>query len=358
MTSDTTSPKPARKKLEVPLYVPPARQAAQGQAVSLPQVVAPSLEGLAVTVASSEGFTAEQVKERFQELARPYATERMRSLEEQLAWGDEVLLNIIGYSQGHLLPFSVRTNVWLPLEPDSQLPGFYETLVGRAPRQSVVMDLTLPRDYPIEALRGTPARFMVDVQAAREVTYLEPESAQFLQAFGRGATLGEAMRSVVQQMQNEYTQLLLLQAQQQVLDEVATRTQGEIPAPLIDEEIRRRWGASEGKSLMELNLSDEEQQESLSTWLKDTGTRAEAERRLRIALALGAICKRDGLTLTPEVVEKVLRAQATAAGLTMEEAAAALRAEPQQLSRIDQAAWHLMAVDHVMSKAQLRFGGA
>jgi trigger factor len=355
---DNTTKNPSKKPFEVPLYVPPAQKAERGQAVELPTVEAPSLEGLSVTVPAPEGFTVEQVQARFEELARPLATERARSPEEEIAWGDEVLLNIVGYSNGKILPFSVRTNVWLPLFPEPMLPGFYETLVGHSPGASLVVDIELSAEYPVESLRGAPARFLVDIQAAREVTYPDPEDPAFLEAFGRGKTLDEATRSVVAQMENEHTQLLLFQAQQLVLNAVAERTQVEIPQSLIDEEIRRRWGSTEGRSLAELDFTEEEQEESLATWLNDPETRVEAEQRLKIGLALGAICKRDKLTLTPEYVEKVISDEARAAGMTVDEAAQALRAEPQHLARIDQVAWHLMAVDYVMKKAKISFEGA
>jgi trigger factor len=326
-----------------------------GDQMELPQVKAPSLEGLSVTIPAPEGFTAEDVQQRFLELARPHATERYRYPTERVAWRDEVLLSIAGYSHGRLIPFSARKEVWLPLEPEPMLPGLYEALVGRSPNEGVVVDLTLPAEYPVPSLRGTPARFLVHIQAAREVTYPDLESPAFLQIFGRGATLAEATRVVVQQMADEHAQLLAAQVRQRVLDEVAARTQVRIPSGLIDQEIRQRWSVSEGQTVRELNFTEKEQQESLHAWLQDEATRSEVEQRLRLGLALGAICQRDGLTLTPERVEKLLQEEASAAGLTLEEVLESLRAEPRHLARIDQMAWHLMAVDHVMSRAQIHF---
>jgi len=326
-----------------------------GDQMELPQVKAPSLEGLSITIPAPEGFTAEEVQQRFLELARPHATERYRYPTERVAWRDEVLLSIAGYSNGRLIPFSVRKEVWLPLEPEPLLPGLYEALVGHSPNEGVVVDLTLPEAYPAEALRGTPARFLVHIHAAREVTYPDLESPAFLRALGRGGTLQEATRSIVQQMEQEHAQVLALQARQRVLEEVASRTQVRIPAELIDQEIRQRWSASEGLTVRELDFSEEEQQESLHTWLHDARTRSEVEQRLRLGLALGAICQRDGLTLTPERVEQLLQEQADASGVSLEEVVESLRAEPQHLARIDQMAWHLLAVDHVMSRAQIRF---
>lgn len=329
-----------------------------GAQTGLPEVQAPSLEELSVTLPAPAGFNSEQVQLRFLELARPYATERYRGPSEQLRWGDEVMLAIAGYSQGRLIPFSIRTGVWLTLEPEPMLPGLYEALVGRKPTEGLVVDITLPREYPIPSLRGSPARFLVHIQAAREVQYPALDSAEFLRAFGRGATVEEATRSIVNQMVNEAAQALLLQGQQRILEEVATRTPVLIPSELIDEEIRRRWSESEGRSVRELEFTEQEQRESLETWLKDESTRREAERRLRLALALGAICRQERLTLTQQRVQALIQEHADAAGVTLEAALESLRAEPQNLARIDQVAWHQLAVDFVMSRAQLRFAPA
>ncbi|EPX60247.1 Cell division trigger factor [Cystobacter fuscus DSM 2262] len=349
---------PAKKPFEVPLSLPLARKAAQGSPVQLPPVTAPSLEGLSITVPAPERITAQQIQERFQDLARAHATERMRLRTERIAWGDEVLLNLVGYSNGKLIPFSVRADVWVPLAPAPLLPGLYEQLVGHLPGETVLADILLSQDYPVEALRGQPARFAVQIQAAREVKFPDPASPEFLKAFGRGDTVEAATNSVLKELERETVALLRLQAQEMVLNEVAARTQVDIPEALVDEEIRRRWGSSEGRAVTELKFTEKQQEESLQTWLKDEPTRAAVRHRLRIGLALSAICARDGLTLTQAKVQEVLKAEAAALGIPLEQAAASLREEPHQFARIEQAAWHLMAVEYVMSKAQVRFAGA
>jgi trigger factor len=316
-------------------------------------VEAPSLEDLSVTLTPPEAFTPEQVQARFLELARPLATERFRYPSEKVAWGDEVQFDIVGYSRGKLIPFSVRTGEWVRLEPEPLLPGLYEALVGRKPREKVTVDITLPSDYPVESLRGAPARFTLQLWGAREVTYPELNSPAFLRAFG-AATLAEAMRKVVSQMESEARQLLLSQVQRQVLATVAARTRVKVPSHLVDQEILRRWSASEGQTLNTLGFDDVGRDESLRGWLQDPQTRAEVELRLRIALALGAICKRDKLAPTPQRVQKLIQDEANAAGLPLHPVVAALKAEPQNLARIDQMAWHLTAVDHVMSRAKVQ----
>ena len=344
----------AKKPFVVPLYAPPARRAEQGRAVELPRVEAPSLEGLTATLPAPEELTLERVQARFSELARPLATERAREYGERLQWGDEVLLNLVGYRRdGRILPFSVKTELWAVLQPEPMLPGLYESLVNQVPGEGLVVQVPLPDTYPVESLRGELARFLVHIQAAREVKYPHLPSPEFLQAFGRGSTPEEATRGVMEQMVREQREQARLQAQRQVLDEVARRTQVRLGDALIDEEIRRRWGASEGQAMLALELSDAEQEQALEGWLRDPATRAEAEQRLRIGLALGAIREREGLTLTPERVRELVRQGAEAEGLTLEEVSQSLRDDPQNQARLEQMALHLMTVEHVMSKARI-----
>ncbi|MFY0583821.1 hypothetical protein ACN28S_64495 [Cystobacter fuscus] len=207
----------------------------------------------------------------------------MRPRTERIAWGDELLLNFVGYSNGKLIPFSVRADVWVPLAPAPLLPGLYEQLVGHLPGETVLADILLSQDYPVEALRGQPARFAVQIQAAREVKFPDPASPEFLKAFGRGDTVEAATNSVLKELEQETVQLLRLQAQEMVLNEVAARTKVDIPEALVDEEVRRRWGSSEGRAVTELKFTEKQQEESLQTWLKDEPTRAVARQRLRIS---------------------------------------------------------------------------
>ena len=343
---------------EMPLYESPAQKAARGGAVSLPPVEAPSLEGLSITVPAPEAFTEKEVRERFLDLARPLAREMPRAPEEPIALGDEVLLNMAGYTEGRLIPFSVRTDAWVAVKRDPLLPGLYEALVGQKPLAGLVVELTLPEDYLVESLRGVNARFVLQVQAARWVAWPDMEAPEFLEAFGRGATLAEATQRVIEEMTREAGEVLLAQGRQLVLMEVARRTQVEIPSELVDEEIRRRWAAAEAPSVAALEFSDAEQEESLNTWLADEATRQEVELRLRIALALGAIVKRDKLVLTPEFVQGLLRQEAEAQGLSVHEVADGLRDSPAHQARIEQLGWHLLAVEHVMKHAKLHFEGA
>ncbi|MBI3180609.1 MAG: FKBP-type peptidyl-prolyl cis-trans isomerase [Myxococcales bacterium] len=337
--------------------MPLARALADGP-VELPPAKAPSLEDLAVRVPAAEDLTEGDFLRRFQELSREAAKSRDRAEGEAVAMGDDAQLDAVGYSEGKLIPFSVRTGMWMVLQPEALLPGFAEGIVGTKVGESAEVELELPADYPVEGLRGKKAHFIVDVLSAREVKMPESEGPALLKALGRGSSLDEVMDSIAEELEEELADQLWVQAQDLVLDELVERAKPQVPIELVDEEVRRRWGQVEGKALGEKQFDVKEQEEALAGWLEDRETRADAERRLKISLVLKAIAERDQLVLTSETMDRLLEEVSQDFGLDPEEAKAAVREDTLAAKQVHDFAWHLMVVQHVMEQAKVQFEGA
>ncbi|RKH01934.1 peptidylprolyl isomerase [Corallococcus sp. CA053C] len=357
---------PGSKAPEVALpQVPPVQQLVQrlpvapglGHAADLPEVKAPSLENLAIRVPVGDDLTETDLLERFHELARATADVRPRAEGEALAMGDDVQLDILGYANGRLIPLSTRLGYWMELAPQLMLPGFSEVIAEANVGDSVEVALILPDDYPAEQLRGMPARFLVDVRAAREVRMPDTESDAFLQKLGRGATHEEVMGSIVEEMEGEMADLLWVDARNMVLDELVARSGVTVPKALVDEEIRRRWLQLEGETLAQKFFSLEEQQEALDGWLHHPGIRDDVERRLKIALVLRAIAQRDKLQLTPPVALELLKESSEPFGITEAQLRESML-DPAAAAQMNDVAWHLLAVEHVMTQAKVTFEGA
>lgn len=326
--------------------------------VELPRATAPSLEGLEVRVPAPDDLTQDDLVRRFHELKRTHGKTRERAEGEQVAMGDDVRVDTLGYCEGKLIPFSARFGLWLELAPQAALPGFAEAISAGKVGDSLEIELTLPADYPVEALRSRAARFIVDLRAAREVTEPDDESPAFLAALKMGKTLDEVMDAIRDELEDELADQLTLSGQDLVLDTLVERAKVEVPQSLIDEEVRRRWGQLEGKALAERGFDAEEQTEALQAWLTDPLTRADVERRLKISLVLKAITERDKLQLTPEKLEYFAITSAEAYGLSAAEVKKGLRESKELTAQMAQTAWHLLAVEHVMTLAKVRFEGA
>jgi len=329
------------------------------EALKLPSVEAPSLEGISVRVPTPEDLTEEELLRAFHEKRRDLATTRERQPGESLEPGDDVRLNIVGYCDGHLIPFSARFGMKTELAPIEVLPGFCEAIAeGGKVGESMQVALELPDTYPVESMRGKPARFLVDILGAHQVTMSPETSPEFLENLGMGATLDEVMLRLRDELEDEGAAELWVHARDMVLDEVARRAPVELPPALVDEELRRRWVQAEGQAMVEHQFDVDEQREALQGWLTDPTTRADAERRLHIGIVLKAVTEAEKLQLTPEKLEQLVRDHTAPFGLTAEDVHAALRESPETTKRLTELAWYLLAVEYVMNKAKVTFEGA
>ncbi|MCY0997116.1 peptidylprolyl isomerase [Myxococcus sp. MISCRS1] len=341
------------------LKMSPVVSLVSAKALELPTVSAPSLEGISVLVPTPPDLTEEDLLRAFHEKHRAVSPSRERQAGEPLALGDEVKLNIVGYCDGRLIPFSSRFGLTTELAPIEMLPGLSESLAeGGKVGESLQVALELPDTYPVESLRGKPARFLVDVLGAHEVTPLPDSDPEFLAKLGMGATLDEVMNHLREELEDQGAAELWVQARDLVLDELIQRAPVELPRALVDEELRRRWVQAEGQGLVDHQFDVDEQREALEGWLTDDTTRADVERRLHIGIVLKAVTEEHKLQLTPEKLEQLVALQMEPFGLTAADAHAALRESPETTKRLAEMGWYLLAVEYVMNRAKVTFEGA
>lgn len=311
---------------------------------------APELAGREITFSDLPPLSHADVLERFAGLARGYMQVRERQPGEPVALGDAVLLNWAGFVEGQSEPFFVQQGLVTEVAPQAQLPGLCEALVGKPTGGQVFFKARMPEDHPDSKLRGGQARFQVQVVAAREVKLPNAESPEFLQQLGRGDTLEQVLTSLVQEMEAERTRSVELRLRDAVLRLLVEQSRVELDSDRIDEEIRAHRQAA-----VELAKVRPAPVEPLMQWLAEPSYRGDAELRLRLSLALGARCAKDGVA-PPSAQEVELFLQELASGLEcpVEELHAVLRQAPWCARLVEQAAEHLRAMNHALRQVKLR----
>lgn len=324
----------------------------------LPAVTAPRTDDLVVVVPEAEDPGVEDILARFERLRREHAGELARVVGEPVQLGDAVCIDVIGYRDGEAVPMTARREQWLTIEHDDVLPGFALGLVGTAVGGTTTVDVTLPVDYPVAALRARRVVFAVSVRAAHEVQLPAADDPAFLAATGKGETMEAVMETIAQELVDELADELVERGRTLVLDELARRLDVELPAGLVNDEIRRTWQQTEGDLLIEIGASFAEQQRSSAAWREDPATREDAERRLRRALALGAVAKRDGLRVTKQDVDDFLREISKATGTPMFDLVAEVQKERSLQKQLSEKLLSALAEEHVIEQATIRFAGA
>lgn len=324
------------------------------EAPRLPEPDAPSLDGLVVTLDAPAEVTKPELLDRYAQLVRACSPERPRAGGERVGPGDALILDVIGWCNAHILPLSTHAGLTLDALPAPPIPTFGPSLVGLTVGGRASVDVMLPFDYPLESLRGEIATFDVTIRAASEVRALDPESPDFIPTLNRGETLDQVMSSLLAEMQAERIALLRQQALQAGLDLLCARAPLTLPDGLLDEELWRRWAEHEGPLLLRRAVPEAELKRAQDAWVGHPSLRAEAARRLHIALVLGAIAKRDHIEPDRENSAPYLSQVAAGMGLELEQAREFLRQDPAQAAIVYQQIHHLLVVEHVRRHVRLQ----
>jgi trigger factor len=300
----------------------------------------PEYRDLEVVVPLPPPVTAGELLERHHRQRWAAATRRQRGPGEAVAMGDAVVVDILGYANGRMIPFSARFQHELELWDDPILPGFARQVAGTRIPGKATVKLALPPDYPVESLRGAEATFLVTVLGSAEVT-LPPEDPS-------------AMEALAEELMREQDLDLEREAQEVVLDHLAARAEVEVPEALVDAEIRHKWLSLEGLRLADLGLDADDQEEALEGWRSDPGLRTQTERSMRVFLALQAIFAAEQLELTGETRVALLAELLSGAG-TVPQVLDALAQDRREREKVELLMRQLVALGHVMSHVRVRY---
>lgn len=310
----------------------------------VPEIAAPSLENLAVKAPMPDAITEEEIIALADQLVAERAPKKTRKYGERVELGDRVEVDMLGYFDGKLLPFSPRKSLEVVVGAGDTLPWLDEALL----ECSVGDGLQLAGENDVT--------WLVDVTKATHQTLPDRESAEYLTLLNKKApTLEAALEEVAAMLEDERVMEARDEARNTVIDALVDRTDVVIPASLIDEEIRRDWVRLEEPMLISRDFGDDELREALDGWLKDDDTRLAAERKLRLAVALRAIAQKEGITFDKEAMGLMVDEAKARFGLTPAKIKKALD-DTNVASQLVGLGMHLRVLQHVMDRATVVIG--
>lgn len=269
---------------------------------ALPDVEMPSLEGLTIQVPELPPITEDDIFERFQMMYYNLCVERnVRSLDEPVQLGDEVLLDMIGYIEGRIIPFSAKENVKFLLEENSFLVGFGSSLAGTPVGETTVITLAWPIEDEFGLTQNLTAAFVVQVKGAASLEFPDPEAPDTLAKFGQeNMSLDDIYTAIGQQLTAERASAMFVKGNNMALEAVANRIPAAIPNELIQDQIRTMWSQQEGRFLIEKGLNRTDIDAALDGWLNDPRMQAEALNKLRTTLAILTFAAHEDQEVTEE----------------------------------------------------------
>ena len=164
---------------------------------------------------------------------------RWETADREAETGDRVIVDYQGSVDGEPLEHGRGEAVRLEIGSGNMIPGFEEGLVGIRAGEERSLTLTFPPEYADRELAGKAAEFKVKAQQVEEAVLPDLDDA-FATGFGVREGGMEAFRDEVRgNMQRELDDGLRILTKQRVLEALLGGEDIDLPAGLVDEEVRR-----------------------------------------------------------------------------------------------------------------------
>ena len=289
--------------------------------VTAPVFELPPYQGLPVKVPPEE-ITDADIDRAFTQLRHRLAD--FENIEGRgLAMEDFAVMDYAGRLEGkpvsEIVPdapkeLTGKEAFWIKLGPETLLPGFSEALLGAMAGETRDFKLTVPGDFPIEALKGKEIDYTVKVNELKRQTLPELDD-DFANKVAPGKTLAELRDLARTELTNERKGLIEKAKRQQIISQLTGSTDFELPTDFVRGETRRIMNDIVRQN-QERGVSDDEIKQNETDIV--TNAAGAARERLKSAFILTRIAEKEGIQATREELDGRLNMLAVRYQMTRE----------------------------------------
>ncbi|MDR1781391.1 MAG: trigger factor [Bacilli bacterium] len=251
-------------------------------------------------------ITDEEMQQQMDQLEK--AAETLEPKDKVIENGDTAVIDFEGFKDG--VAFEGGKGEGYPLEigSGSFIPGFEEKLVGHQANDEVDVDVTFPEEYQAPDLAGQPVVFKVKIHEVK-VKVKKEINDDFVKELGKEniTTVDELKADIHKNLLEQKQAQLDSQLANDLLEQVAEKTEMEIPTILIEDEAKAMY--QDFMTRIQQQGMNEEMflqisQKSKDEVLKDMET--DAKKKIQYHLTLEAIADEEKIVISDEDVEAKL----------------------------------------------------
>lgn len=229
---------------------------------------------------------------------------RLITVEDRAAAeGDTVVFDFDGYVDGVAFEGGKSENFSLVLGSGQFIPGFEDQIVGKKPEEAFDVNVTFPEEYHATELAGKPAVFkcLLHEIKVKELPELNDDFAKDCSEFD---TLDELKADTKAKIKQQKERAAAEAFETELMEQLCANVQGEIPEAMYENRIN--------ESVQDFGYRLQMQGLDLDTYMKYTGMemesfragfREQAERSVKVRLALEKIAQLEKLEPSDEDVE-------------------------------------------------------
>ena len=267
-----------------------------------PEIEIKDYDGIEVEKLSTE-VTEEMIDEEIDRVRE--RNSRMVTVEDRAAEnGDTVVIDFEGFVDGEAFEGGKAEEYNLELGSGNFIPGFEEQLVGHNTGDEFTIDVKFPEEYQAENLKGKDAQFKIKLHEIKKKELPEVDD-DFVKDVSEKDTVAEYRDELKEQIQKRLDGESERDLDDKLTNAIIEKVEGEIPEQMIENEAKNM--------VREMDMRLRQQGMDFNTYMKYTGMDAnavlemnkpEAERRIKMRLALEKIAELEKIEPTDEEVEE------------------------------------------------------
>ena len=250
---------------------------------------------------------------------------RMVTVEDRPAEKDDIaVIDFEGFVDGVAFEGGKGESYSLTLGSGQFIPGFEEQVIGHKTDEEFEINVTFPEDYHAEQLKGKPAVFKVKLHEIkkRELPVMDDEFAKDVSEFDTLAELREdTKKKIVERKEKEADNAV----ENQLIDKLIEGMKAEIPEVMFERRV--------DDNLRDFDYRLQSQGMNLDLYMQYTGStvedfrknfRPQAERQVKVRLALEKIAELEKIAPTAEELEAEYKRLAENYGVDVDRVKAAI----------------------------------
>lgn len=263
--------------------------------------------------------TKEEIEHEMHHVLERYA--EIATKEGKVENGNIAIIDFEGFKDGVAFDGGKAENYELEIGSNTFIPGFEEGLIGMSKGEEKELNLTFPKDYASEELKGQKVVFKVKVNEIKERIVPELDKDFFDDLSMPGVASKEDLEKELEKQLKEYKEMQLENAYvDKVLAKAAENMTIEIEDELVDAEVENMYHDFLDKLKMQ-GVTEELYLQYANTTVEDVKSkmREEANTRIKYRYLLKAVIKEEKLKVTDKQVEKEIDNMAKTYGVTKED---------------------------------------
>lgn len=229
---------------------------------------------------------------------------RMVTVENRPAEnGDVVVIDFEGFVDGEAFDGGKAENYNLKLGAGQFIPGFEEQICGHSTDEEFSINVKFPEDYQAEDLAGKDAEFKIKLHEIK-TKELPEVNDDFVKDVSEKETLEEYKEELKETIGKRLLEEADKHKENQLVEKLIELVQGEIPEAMYNNMVR--------DMIREFDMRLRSQGMDMETYLRYVGMdmkgledmyKPEAEKRVKIRLALEKIAELENIEVNDEAIE-------------------------------------------------------